>query len=59
MLKAKAVLQTYGNRVEQLIRNIYVFQGLQIGILNHPVTVQITELLTIQWSSLQGDSLNF
>jgi len=35
------------------------FQGLQIGILNHPIIVKITELLTIQWSSLQGDLMNF
>jgi len=35
------------------------FQGLQIDILNHPVTVKITELLTIQWNSLHGDSMNF
>jgi len=61
-------ISSYGahvlSQLEVTIRTLYrvvrkEFQGLQIGILNHPVTVKITELLTIQWTCLQGDSLNF
>jgi len=35
------------------------FQGLQIGILNHPVTVKITELRAVTVKSVKIKQLSF
>jgi len=35
------------------------FQGLQIGTLNHPVTVQITELRAVTVKTVKIKQLNF